>query len=50
MHCGIYLKLAMEQITKADCDACHALCRMAKPAPRYGGLVPPFYIPNEIIT
>jgi hypothetical protein len=23
---------------------CHALCRAAKPAPRYGGLVPPFYL------
>ena len=32
---------AVEQITKADRDACHALCEKAKPAPRYGGLVPP---------
>jgi multiple antibiotic resistance protein len=33
----------VEQITKADRNACHALCRMAKSAPRYGGLVPPLY-------
>jgi len=30
-----------EQITKADCNACHTLCRKAKFAPHYGGLVPP---------
>ena len=30
-----------EQITKADCHACHALRKKAKTAPRYGGLVPP---------
>jgi len=35
--------LIIEQITKADRDACHALCRMAKLAPHYGSLVPPFY-------
>ncbi len=28
---------------KPTAHACHALCRKAKPAPRYGGLVPPLY-------
>jgi len=36
-------KSDMEQITKADRNACHALCRKANPAPYYGGLVPPLY-------
>jgi hypothetical protein len=37
----------VEQITKADRDASHALCKKAKPAPRYSGLVPPFYGLND---
>ena len=41
----IKLQEDVEQITKADRNACHALCGKANPAPRYGGLVPPFYVP-----
>ncbi len=40
----------MEQITKADRDECHALCRKAKSAPSYGGLVPPLYALVKIIV
>lgn len=45
---------AVEQITKTDCNACHArrkyailnhsLCNKANSAPRDGGLVPPFHV------
>jgi len=45
----INYKGEVEQITKADRDECHALCRTAKPAPRYGGLVPPFYPQNYFL-
>ena len=38
----------VEQITKADHNACHALCKKANLAPRYGGLVPPFYFLSEL--
>jgi hypothetical protein len=41
-------KFAVEQITKADRNACHALCKKANPAPRYGGLVPPFHVPKYV--
>jgi hypothetical protein len=37
-----------EQITKADRNACHALCEKANPAPRYGGLVPPLYLNKSL--
>jgi hypothetical protein len=40
---GSIIDFDAEQITKADRHACHALCKKANPAPRYGGLVPPFY-------
>jgi len=36
----------MEQITKADRNACQAFCRKAKSASRYGGLVAPFHVQN----
>lgn len=40
--------LAMEQITKADRDVCHAICEKANPAPRCGGLDPPLCVLGEI--
>jgi hypothetical protein len=36
--------MKIEQITKADRNAYHALCGKANPAPRYGGLIPPLYV------
>ena len=37
----ILIKEEVEQYTKADHNACHTLCIIAKLAPHYGGLVPP---------
>jgi len=38
----------IEQITKADQYACHAICRKANPAPRYGRLALPLDFKENI--
>ena len=38
----------IEQITKADRNARHAFCGKAKPAPHFGGLVPPLCVREDI--